>query len=293
MPESNDIDWFKQTLRATFPYVVFIVVFILGTVAIMVWAAHAEEVGKPVLLPQAHSHNDYYRENPLEDALSLGFCSVEADIYLIDGALLVAHDRDKVSPEKTLSAMYLQPLFARFQRFGSVYPEAAPFQLLIDIKSEGEGTFTALQQELEAFETMLTRFDAEKTIPGAVTVVISGNRAIDAILGAKPRLAGVDGRLSDLDGAYTAHQMPLISDNWTKHFRWRGKGEIPKAEGEKLRAIVAQTHAKGMRLRFWATPQRDDVWSTLHAAGVDVLNADDLQALHDVLHRAAAANSGR
>ncbi len=293
MPKSDDVDWFKQTLRATFPYLVFIFVFILGTVLIMVWAAYAEEAGKPTLLPQAHSHNDYYRERPLEDALALGFCSVEADIHLVDGTLLVAHDLDKVSAEKTLSALYLQPLYARFQQFGSIYPEAAPFQLLIDIKSDGESTFAALQQELLAFESMLTHFTADSTTPGAVTVVVSGNRAVDAILGAKPRLSGIDGRLQDLDGAYTAHQMPLISDNWTKHFRWRGKGDLPEAEMERLRSIVTQTHEKGMRLRFWATPQRDDVWATLYAAGVDVLNADDLKALRDVLQAADAEKAGR
>ena len=45
--------------------------------------------GVPRALPAAHAHNDYLHKRPLLDALAQGFCSVEADIFLVDGALLV------------------------------------------------------------------------------------------------------------------------------------------------------------------------------------------------------------
>ena len=48
--------------------------------------------GVPRALPAAHAHNDYLHKRPLLDALAQGFCSVEADIFLVDGALLVAHE---------------------------------------------------------------------------------------------------------------------------------------------------------------------------------------------------------
>ncbi len=57
-------------------------------------STHSVLVAANEPLPQAHAHNDYEHERPLLDALSHGFCSVEADIYLVDGALLVAHDRE-------------------------------------------------------------------------------------------------------------------------------------------------------------------------------------------------------
>src|SRR5688500_12101427 len=71
-----------------------------------------------VPLLRAHAHNDYEHVRPLFDALDHGFCSVEADVYLIDGALLVAHDRKDVKPERTLSALYLSPLLDRVKRNG-------------------------------------------------------------------------------------------------------------------------------------------------------------------------------
>ena len=49
-------------------------------------------------LPKAHAHNDYEHKCPLLDALDHGFCGVEADIYLVDGTLLVAHDRKDLKP---------------------------------------------------------------------------------------------------------------------------------------------------------------------------------------------------
>ena len=59
----------------------------------------------------------------------------------------------------------------------------------------------------------------------------------------------------DLDSNATLDLMPLISDNWTIHFKYRGEGEMPAEEKKKLADIVAKTHAKGRRLRCWATPE--------------------------------------
>ncbi len=290
MPRDEDINWLKMTLRATFPYLVFVAVFVLGTLVVILWASSETlSDGAVVPLERAHAHNDYLHTQPLTDALDRGFCSVEADIYLIDGALLVAHDRDKVAKEKTLEALYLEPLWKRFKAQGSIFQTAAPVTLLIDIKSEGESTFAALNTALTPYAPMLTHFTPAETNAGAVTVIISGNRAVDAILATSPRLAGVDGRLSDLEGSRTAQEFPLISDNWTNHFSWRGEGPLPDAEKEKLLDIVSRTHAKGMRLRFWATPQRDVVWKALYDAGVDLLNADDLDGLRNLILGASTA----
>ena len=78
--------------------------------------------------------------------------------------------------------------------------------------------------------------------------------------------------------------MPLVSDNWTKLFTWQGVGPMPETERAKLHAYVEAAHAKGYRVRFWATPDqagsaRDAVWTELHNAGVDHINTDDLAAL--------------
>ena len=80
-----------------------------------------EEVPKP--LPAAHAHNDYLHKRPLLDALAHGFCSAEADIFLVDGVLLVAHERASLDKNRTLKALYLDPLLERTRKnSGRVHP---------------------------------------------------------------------------------------------------------------------------------------------------------------------------
>lgn len=266
------------------------VAFLLGAAIAGPCAPRAEAAapptGTPVLLPRAHAHNDYLHDRPLLDALSWGFCSVEADIWLVDGALLVAHDRGSVDPRRTFEALYLRPLWERFQaNHGSVYAQPAAFTLLIDIKNTGADTFRALDRALAAYDGMLTHFTDAATTPGAVTVIVSGERDFGVILGSSPRRAGIDGRLTDLDGPLNCNQMPLVSDNWLLEFRWNGRGAPSAADAAKLAAAIARAHERGMRIRFWSTPQTEPVWSALYDAGVDLLNADDLAGLAALLKR--------
>jgi hypothetical protein len=73
--------------------------FVLLLVLLTSSAALAAEVAHAVVKPlsEAHSHNDYLHRRPLLDALEQGFCGVEADVFLVDGDLLVAHDRKDVN----------------------------------------------------------------------------------------------------------------------------------------------------------------------------------------------------
>ena len=73
-------------------------------------------------LPSAHAHNDYDHRRPLQDALDRGFNSVEADVWLIDGELRVAHDLADAKPGRTLESLYLKPLADRVrENHGQVY----------------------------------------------------------------------------------------------------------------------------------------------------------------------------
>jgi hypothetical protein len=106
--------------------------------------ASAADLG-PRPLIAAHAHNDYEHPRPLFDALACGFASIEADIHLVDGRLLVAHDRKSVKPERTLEALYLDPLRARVRENGGrVYRDGPTITLLVDVKSEAVATDAAL-----------------------------------------------------------------------------------------------------------------------------------------------------
>ena len=235
-------------------------------------------------VPAAHAHNDYYHDRPLVDALSQGFCSVEADIFLIDGQLLVGHDRDELTPERTLQRLYLDPLKQRAQQHGGrIYSNGPMFTLLVDFKSEAVSTYRALDKVLQGYSDVLSSYENGRVMPRAVQLVVSGNRPIELMASQDKRYAFVDGRLSDLGGSLGPDVMPLISDRWTSHFDWRGDGEMSAEEREKLQAIIRKTHQRQQRLRFWATPDRPEVWQMLSDANVDLINTDDLPGLASFL----------
>ncbi|WP_307812684.1 glycerophosphodiester phosphodiesterase family protein [Phycicoccus sp. CSK15P-2] len=239
-------------------------------------------------LRNAHAHNDYEHDRPLLDALDQGFTSVEADVWLVDGELLVAHDLEDAVPGRTLESLYLEPLRRRV-RGGSVYPhDDGPFQLLVDIKSDGPATYAAVSRQLREYRRILTRF-APTPRDGAVEVVISGNRPLAQMVAERTRYAGYDGRMADLVTPVLPDTvMPLVSDNWANHFTWAGEGPMPAEEQTRLRRLVATAHEHGYRLRFWNTPDtpgpaRTALWSVLLDSGVDHVNTDDLAGLADFL----------
>jgi hypothetical protein len=238
----------------------------------------------PKVLTQAHSHNDYEQKRPLLDALDCGFDSVEADIFLVDGQLLVNHLPVFFNPERTLQKLYLDPLAARVrQNGGRVYAHGPSFWLLIDIKSDANRTYAALREVLNNYTNMLTRFVGTNVYTNAVTVIISGNRPRAALAAAEVRYAACDGFLADAEQHAPTSLVPWISEDWTRHFQWRGNGPMPDAERRQLRGFVQAAHQSGQLIRFWGAPNREPIWQEQYAAGVDLLNADDLPALKNFL----------
>src|SRR6185369_8429564 len=123
------------------------------------------------------------------------------DIHLVDGRLLVAHDRASVKPELTLQALYLDPLRVRAEKNGGrIYPSGPEFTLLVDIKGDAAATWTVLQGVLKQYAGILTSVSGGKRTVRAVSVVLSGNRPRQQVNAETERLAAIDGELSDLDG---------------------------------------------------------------------------------------------
>ena len=234
-------------------------------------------IAAPAWLIEAHAHNDYLHSRPLVDALEQGFCNVEADIWLIDGELRVAHDRARALPGLTLEKLYLDPLQARIRRNGGrVFRGGPPVTLLIDIKSDGTNTYRTLTVALKNYHGMLTRFYPDRTETNAILVVISGERPRGLMLAEGERWAGYDGRLADLDPPLSPHFMPWVSEDWKKVFQWEGRGTMPMDERQRLREWAMTAGRHGVKLRFWGTPELPACWKELREAGVGLISTDDL-----------------
>jgi hypothetical protein len=222
------------------------------------------------VLPRAHSHNDYLRSRPLAEALDNGFASVEADVFLVGGKLLVAHERADLDPTKTLEALYLKPLSDRLAKGkGWIYPgERQTFWVLVDVKADGAAAYDALKQLLKRFPRLAYR----KAAP-AVRFVISGDRPVEKIVADKGAFAALDGRWPDLEKGYSAELMPWVSEAWSTHFTWRS-GPFPNEMQNRLRSMVDRVHSQHRRIRFWGAPDTEEMWRINWEGGVDLINTD-------------------
>jgi hypothetical protein len=258
-----------------------------AVIVLLATATRPANAANPTPLPHAHAHNDYEHPRPLFDALDHGFCSVEADIWLVNGELLIAHDRKNLKPERTLESLYLKPLAERVKaNQDRVYPGGPPFYLLIDVKTEAAATYGRLRDVLAQYADLLTSYEDGRREERGVTIILSGNRATEAVAGEKRRFLAIDGRPENLDTNPPADLYPWISGNWTLLFKSEADGTLSPTERDRLRAFVARAHDQGRKVRFWATPEKPALWAELRAANVDFVNTDRLADLQQFFLRA-------
>jgi hypothetical protein len=213
--------------------------------------------------------------------------SIEADVFLVGGDLLVGHDRRECTPERTLRGMYLEPLAERARAGGGrVYPDASatlpPLILLVDLKRDGDAAYRALDAMLAASADVWTSVENGVVTPRAVSVVVSGDIPRDTIAGQALRRAFVDGREPDLETPIGASAptslVPMVSLSWPERFGWIGLGPMPKKERERLRQLVSAAKGRGYGLRFWGTPNLPKFWAELVLEGVPLIGVDDLKS---------------
>ena len=207
---------------------------------------------------QLHSHNDYAQRNPFYAAYGSGFHSIEADIYLVDGKLLVAHDLKNVEASKTLDALYLKPLALQQDK-------ARSLQLLIDIKSEAKSTLDALVNELSRYQSIIKN--------KKITITVSGNRPAVDEYASYPSFIYFDGRPGVTYSKEALKKVSMISDSY---------GNYVKAnffDTSKVKFAINAAHQLGKPFRLWAHPDDEAGWKQMIALGVDYVNTDKIEAL--------------
>lgn len=230
------------------------------------------------VLTRAHSHNDYAQKRPLALAMENQFGSIEADVFLVDGKLLVAHDAKDLKPERNLVDMYLKPMAEAVKKHnGHLYEEPGEVILLVDIKRDGTAVYEELKKELEPYRSMLATCVEGQTAHGAIMVVLSGDRPVDAVKAERNRMVFIDGRLDDAD--HDPNLAPIVSADWTDLSKWRGSGPFPLADRAKLDEVLAKVHGNRQRMRFWATPETEAAWNLFYYTGVDIIGTDLIPSL--------------
>jgi hypothetical protein len=232
------------------------------------------------------AHNDYCHKHPLYDALHNGFTNIEADIFLKDNKLIIAHIFPYFKGKRTLETLYLQPLAEIVNRNnGNVYENySQPVILMIDIKTNAEATYNALKPLLEKYRSILSSYENGVVVNRAVTIVLSGHKPYGLIENEQNRLAFIDEDLRRVSRDSTINNVfQMASCKYSKMLNWDGRGIIPEREKSKLCRFVAMAHKMGEKVRLWASPEKKVVWDELLTCGVDLINTDRLPTLRNYL----------
>jgi len=224
-----------------------------------------------------HSHNDYAHDPPFWDAYNNKAGVIEADIYPVNGELMVAHDKKNIKAGNTLKNMYILPIV---QLFGNKQKDSAhSFYLMIDIKEDQKTALEILMNILRQYPSVFDRAINKN----AVQVFISGERPPDSSFHTYPRYIMFDGlpgkhyTINDLD------KIVMISDNFRSYSTWNGSGIFPAADSINISNMIQAAHATGKPVRLWGAPDTQQSWGMLLNLHADVINTDKVEACRQFL----------
>jgi len=257
------------------------------------------------IVPKAiHSHNDYWRDVPLLTAISFGVASVEADVWLINGTLMVGHEMAALTKARTFDSLYVQPLLSTINGMNPKDPFTAnqttpngvfdtasgvPLQLLVDIKTDGVQALPFVLAALEPLRSAgyLTTFANGTMTLRPVLVIGTGNSPLEPIKALEPRDFFFDAPLTELsvpsNTTWSPTLSPIASTDYATAVGWSGIGNITDAQRANITKFVHDAQSRGINSRFWDTPgwpifARNAIWHELLNDGAFWLNADDLEA---------------
>jgi len=184
---------------------------------------------------RCHSHNDYWRQVPLYQALHYGCTSVEADVWLMDGDergdfdFYVGHTPTALKRERTLRNLYINPLvrildtmnFNNTEARSNGVFESSPTQslvFLVDLKNKDDPqvAFDAFSAQLEPLRAKryLTYHNGTDLVPGPLTIVATGQTPYSSILSQPSTRRDIffDAPLGNLTDAATTTASPVASD---------------------------------------------------------------------------------
>ena len=211
-----------------------------------------------------HSHNDYNQVVPFWNAYAQGMRSIEIDLVLHNNRLFVAHDIEDANPLRTIERLYLNPLNEVVELgLGDV----KGLQFLIDLKGDADISMGLLLPILKRYEGIILEKD--------IRFVISGNKPNAALFLGMPSYVLDDYQLLELPtDSNVMGRIDMISYNFQRFSSWNGVGQIPDSDLRVLKGIIDGVHSIGKPIRFWATPDTPDAWSSLIGLGVDFINTD-------------------
>lgn len=233
---------------------------------------------KVYTIENAHSHNDYKQVHPFVTAYNAAFGSIEADVYLVNGALLVAHSEDEWNERRTLENMYLQPL-AQHIKENNGFPYKDPkrkLQLLVELKSLPDIEIKAMDSLFKLYPTIKNNKN--------IQIVFTGKNPSIGVMLTTPSYMYFDVEPGHDYTSKVWKKVAMVSSDFHLHTKWNGVGTMADADFQKLKNIVVQYHKLGKKVRFWDTPDNPATWALMEQLQVDYINTDHIDSLAQFLN---------
>ena len=224
----------------------------------------------------AHSHNDYLNDKPFQLAFENGFGSIEADVFPVNGILLVAHYKKDTQSHRSLKNLYIDPLLRSFDA-----GDKRKLNLLIDIKESYEQSLGLLVKELEPLRKYLSTTGR----PNFITIIISGARPSPVEYKNYPDYIFFDCDLKLSHQPDEWNRVVLVSLPFNKISAWDGKNNLKSQDKMALAHIIDSVHSAGKPIRFWAAPDTKTSWKWQMRLGADFIGTDKIIPLANFLRK--------
>jgi alkaline phosphatase len=214
-----------------------------------------------------HAHNDYENKVPFIEAFNNKVGVIEADVFLVDNELFLAHSSKEITPSFTLKKAYLDPISEKIKlQKMPPYSVENKLDLMIDIKTDAISTLAVLIEQLKKYP--------EITNGQFIRIVISGNRPNPTQWSSYPNYIFFDGRINEEYTPAQLERIAMISESLKNYTVWNGKGVLVQADLDKIQGVINSVHQKNKKIRFWSTQDNVNTWITLMGLKVDYIGTD-------------------
>lgn len=247
-------------------------------VTLLVAPPSRDSCDRIALLP-AYAHNDYRNARPLLDALALGYRGVEADLFRVDTALGVGHDRKELRGARSFVQLYLAPLRTRLRECGYILPDSTAFLLDVELKENDPEAFRLLIDRLREYAELF----AARRNGGAppVRVALVGWWPAAPARPPWPSYLGVQVIVDDRGralGDTTGVPVALVTIDYGRALHGSGRGAVLAT----ARALAA---AAGVPLRVHHAPVNARVYHWLLSEGVTFIGTTELVRTSELLRQ--------
>ena len=213
-----------------------------------------------------HAHNDYLQPKPLVDAVEHQLYSLEVDLFLVKGKLLVAHSAKELEAAPKFKSLYLKPIIKLYKKHqGRISADTAYAPvLMLDIKENGLAVLPAIIKTLKKHRNVFDR----SVNPMAMQIVISGDRGDIGKWTSYPSYIFFDGRPQETYDAAALQRVAFISDTYKNY------ASPPDSTAYKMQKLSAKVHRQNKLLRVWGMPDNAITWQLHKEFGIDIINTD-------------------